>query len=1333
MKTTAIKIEGQIISPEIFDKLDSGGILGQTSRDFGFEDKVKIKEEIQRVWAYAKEQWNKFKQYTENIPPNETGTTETRKFWIIPLLNLLNYNLTQEKAEYINDRSYAISHRDQTIDGFPIHIIGFNDSLDKKRENFGTRLSPHALVQEYLNVTEHLYGIVTNGYKLRLLRDSGRLVRLSYLEFDLQKMMEEDLYAEFSIFYRLIHKSRMPQKVSEGDSSIIEQYHQYSLEAGARIRDKLSYAVEQSIVVLANGFLSNPNNVELIKQIKEGKITENNLYQLLLRLIYRILFLMVLEERDLLFDNNGESKYYKEIYYKFYSIQRLRKLSEKIYLFDETLSDLWISLKNTFKIFSNELLASKIKLYPLNGDLFDYNSIGILAESNIDNRSLLECIKSLNQFEDESTGSIIKVNYAALNVEEFGSVYEGLLEKAPLLTFNGQKYTFSFVEGDERATSGSHYTPEELVQPLIKHSLDYVIQEKLKSAENEWKKSLDRNHESLIQLKENNILSIKVCDVACGSGHILLSAARRIAVELAKVRTGEEQPSPEPYRQAIRDVINSCIYGVDKNPLAVELCKVALWLEAHNPGMPLNFLDHKIKCGDSIVGLARIEELQNGIATEAFKTLPGDDKDIAAAYRKQNKSERENRAQLKLTDTEEIINNLNTISVMFKNFNLLPDTTVDEVKKKQQEYNLLKGNDWWKLKELADLQVAQFFIEKTENNKELLTTDAEYFRIFAGQKKEVSLRKVSHAMAIAVEKKFFHWFLEFPEVMQEGGFDCILGNPPFLGGQKLSGTFGEAFLNWVKTEYAPAGSCDLVTYFFRRIYELLKPNGFQALLATNTIAQGNAREGGLDVILKKGGNIIFAIRSMKWPGEAGVQVSLVSIYKGEWKRERFLGNKKVSYISSYLDDSKDIGNPFPLKQNEGKSFQGSIVLGKGFILTPEKAKELIDKDPRNKDVLFPYLNGDDLNSNPDQSPSRWVINFFDWPLRRATPEEWSRLSEAERHKINKEGIIAPPDYKGKVATDYPDCLAIVERDVKPERTRWKNDKNGNDIIGKYALRKPLPQKWWIYAEKRPALYSSIKNLKNVLGTVRISKFLNVVILTNDQVFNDKAIILALPPELHFPILQSSINNEWSWKNSTTLGGSTIIYTPGSCFDTFPFPQTIPKETESELEKIGKEYHEFRRQLMLDMQLGLTKTYNLFHNPNCNSNNLEKAKFIKEFKQAKLQIPIEEAVKRIEKLRELHRQMDETVLKAYGWTDINLEHNFYEVEYLPENDRIRFTISLEARKEILKRLLDLNHKIHEEEVKAGLWDKNINPRKKKNNRLSVEEPSSYFNHENIFND
>lgn len=1359
MKTTSIKIEGQIISSEIFDKIDSAEIHGQLPKDFGFESGTKVKDEIQRAWANAKDQWKIFNRNIEKLGEDDIGTTETRKYWIIPFLDNLGYQLNVGKAETVNEKSYAISHRAGNIDNFPVHIVSYKDSLDKRREGSGPRLSPHALVQEYLNLTEHLYALVTNGYQLRVLRDSGKLIRLTYLEFDLQKMMEEDLYAEFSIMYRFIHASRMPQKMDEGDLSLIEQYHQDSLEAGARIRDKLSEAVEKSIQLLADGFLNNRNNEELRKQIEENQLDAEKLYQYLLRFIYRVLFLMVIEERDIVYPENGkENKYYKDIYYDNYSISRLRKLSEKIFFFNDKLNDLWIQLRNTFKIFGDERLAEKLKLYPLDGELFDFGALGILSESDLDNRALLSCIKNLSQFEDKETHSVIRVNYSALNVEEFGSVYEELLEKDPSITKQGNNYKFTFVKGSERSSSGSHYTPEELVQPLIKHSLDYVIEDKLKLAKNlansEWRvvngelavegknsdlvnegnfnineviknefisrfgsletrdgnsgddlqvngsisergnirtdlsnsesskfdsgksggrlgetgnegvssihpdsnresegtgnsssinsKSGDhysssdrtdsgtmRNSEQAnaesseksfsqdeinnwwINLPNSNrqsllanhlLLSIKVCDVACGSGHILLSAARRIAQELTRVRTGEDQPSPGPFREAIRDVINNCIYGVDKNPLAVELCKVALWLEAHNPGMPLNFLDNKIRCGDSIVGLGRIEELQNGIATEAFKTLPGDDKTIASEFRKKNKEEQQNRDQYTLTDKEEVIEKLNNISVKFKSFNELPDNTVEAVRKKAEEFDVLKGTDWWHLKEAADLQVAQFFIPKDSSNKNFLTTDRDYFRILAGDKAKHE-RQISTARAVGAEKKFFHWFLEFPEVFNQrvipakagiskSGFDCILGNPPFLGGQRLTGTFGNNFLEWVKTEFAPAGSCDLVTYFFRRIFELLSLNGFQALISTNTVAQGNAREGGLDVIVKNNGVINFAIRSMRWPGTAAVEVSLVAIHKGEWKKERFLGNKKVDFISPYLDDTEVIGDPYPLKQNEGKSFQGSIVLGKGFVLTPNEAQKLIEKDPKNKDVLFPYLNGEDLNTNPDQSPSRWVINFFDWPLRRAEPDEWNELTKEEKEKARKERIIAPPDYKDKVASDYPDCLAIVERDVKPERLAYDERKN--------AWNKSVKTYWWRFGAWRVELAEKISGMGWVLVVGRVTKYLSFAFQDSDLIFADQTVASALNRTIHFDFVNNTLFDIWAWKNCSTMGSSTLRFAISDAFETFPFPQNLTKETEEELEKIGEEYHEFRRKLMLDLQLGLTKTYNLFHNPEVSS-------------------------------------------------------------------------------------------------------------------------------------
>ena len=499
--------------------------------------------------------------------------------------------------------------------------------------------------------------------------------------------------------------------------------------------------------------------------------------------------------------------------------------------------------------------------------LFGYNAIGDLNQCNLDNRILLECLKNLSVFQNRITGQKMRVNYAALNVEEFGSVYEGLLEYEPVITTQGGRHQFDLKKGSERSSSGSHYTPDELVQPLIKHSLDHIIKDKLKSSD----KTLG---------KEQALLSIKVCDVACGSGHILLNAARRIGMELSKVRTGEDQPSPAPLRQAVRDAIKSCIYGVDKNPLAVDLCKVALWLEAHNPGEPLNFLDHHIKCGDAIVGLAHKEELENGIADEAFKKMPDDDKDIRAELAARNKREKKNLKQYSLGFSDFIAGSIKNISKMMAQFNQLPETTIEEIEHKRKTYErMVSGSNWLKLKNLADILVAQFFIPKTQENYQRIVTDEEYRDYFNG-KKTIPPIQAGKAGGIAAEKRFFHWFLEFPMVFAHGGFDCILGNPPFLGNRKLKATFGERFLEWVKYCYSPAGAIELVGYFFRRIFTIIKPLGFQTLIATNTIAQGEARQGGLDIIISQGGCINFAIRSMKWPGIAAVEVSLVGIYKG---------------------------------------------------------------------------------------------------------------------------------------------------------------------------------------------------------------------------------------------------------------------------------------------------------------------------------------------------------------------------------------------------------------------------------------------------------------------
>ena len=417
---------------------------------------------------------------------------------------------------------------------------------------------------------------------------------------------------------------------------------------------------------------------------------------------------------------------------------------------------------------------------------------------------MLNCLKNLSVFTNPITGQRMRVNYAALNVEEFGSVYEGLLEYDPRILDVDGRMEFSFVAGDDRASSGSHYTPDELVQPLIKHSLDYIIADRLESAKTSSSNIIlsdiiltnpksgqnDRGqNDSYVRRAEQALLSITVCDVACGSGHILLNAARRIATELAILRTGEDQPSPTAFRAAVRDVIRNCIYGVDLNPLAVELCKVGLWLEAHVPGEPLNFLDHHIKCGNAIVGLASREELQRGIPDEAFKTLPDDDKTVAAELRKQNKEERKGYQSLDFFGRP--ANDLDALRSDFSSVAELPENTPEEIRQKQAAYDeFRRGIHLRNLKTLADVQVAQFYIPKTPEMRRKLTTHDQYRRYLRGE--DPHPEPTAYAQAVAQRKRFFHWFLEFPDIFANGDIWPVLATSTTWG-YGPTGTFGFGF------------------------------------------------------------------------------------------------------------------------------------------------------------------------------------------------------------------------------------------------------------------------------------------------------------------------------------------------------------------------------------------------------------------------------------------------------------------------------------------------------------------------------------------------------------
>lgn len=1218
MKYASINIQGNIISSEILDKIRAEEKFKyQSPEAFGLSRTASLRDEVGLAWSILRTHWQAYKKRLETLPKGDTGTSLTREKWILPLLTELGYEVGIQKAQQINGKSYAISHAANNRDNFPLHIMGYRDSLDKRRETGGPRLSPHALVQEYLNNTEHLFALVTNGRHLRLLRDATRLVRMSYLEFDLERMFEEELYADFSLLYRVLHISRMPERMDQGPDSVIEYYHQESMASGTRIREKLSEAVESSIKTLANGFLLNRSNEALTQQLEDKSLKADDYYMYQLRLIYRVLFLIVLEERQLIYpeelDEEGQRK--RKIYYKYYSVERLRRLTESRVYVDGDKIDLWEGLKATFLLYEDGFYGEKLDIKPLGSGLFTSNALGGLMQCKLKNSDLLEVLKRLTSFVNEQS-QLVRVNYSDLDVEEFGSVYEGLLEYDPKVEKIGAKWQFSFVEGTGRSSSGSHYTPEELVKPLLKHSLDYIIADKLKEDN-----------------PEDALLSITVCDVACGSGHILLSAARRIATELASLREGAEQPSPTYYRAAIRDVIRNCIYGVDLNPLAVELCKVALWLEAHNPNEPLNFLDHHIKNGNAIVGLAHFEELENGIATEAFKTLPGDDKELAATFRKKNAAERKTKGQLGTYDLSKVDDSLKGLRKEFADFASLPESTPEEIATKAAAYQkLTNGAKWWRLKNLADLQVAQFFIPKTIENKEGLTTDKQY-RTYLNSGTQILDRGAS--LAKAQEMKFFHWFLEFPEVFSVGGFDCVLGNPPYLGGTKISTNYGDSFLNRIKYNFPGAmNRCDLVAYFLRRDYQIIHSRGHLALITTNTINETDTRLGGLQWLLNKGmASINFAKKNVVWPGKAMVTITLFAISK----------SSSDSVYNSYLDLIGDQNQGFNEKfkiSNDLSYSLGSKPYGTGFFIESAEAA-LIPLDQQ--EAIKHFLTGDDINNEVGGRPSRLIIDLEDFEL-------------------------------GYVKKTFPKLLELLEERVKPVRLELDSSKTYNKKFIKY---------WWQFGDQRRSFYNSLNEAKSCLAINRHTKYVMFCKYDADIVFSDAVVIIIVRQKFHEVTLNSTVFSEWSWKEGSKMGASTLRFNTSDILDTFPF---ISPNDDEENNVLISNFYSLRENLLIRNSIGLTDLINAYHEPN---NHIDTSD-----------------------LKDSQVDIDTYILKKYGWHEdsekwgkaIQLRHDFYEVDYLPENDRVRYTIHPDARKEVLKRLLLLNHERFEEEVSQGLHKK-----------------------------
>lgn len=832
----------------------------------------------------------------------------------------------------------------------------------------------------------------------------------------------------------------------------------------------------------------------------------------------------------------------------------------------------------------------------------------------------------------------------------------------PVVILAGAVYV---TEGVDRRQSGTHYTPRNLTEEIVQYTLEPLVYEGV--AEGKPKEAWRlRSPAELLQLK--------ICDMAMGSGAFLVQTCRYLAGKLVEAwqqmeaehpgqvviapegtlsaALPEECPIPKDADERLvvarRIVADRCLYGVDKNPLAVEMAKLSLWLITLAKGRPFTFVDHALKWGDSLLGITKpeqIEFLKLNPETEAVQLRTVSDRWKPFVQRAiAKRQELENFSVSDIADIQKKEQLNREAEVAIAHVRHVGDFLVAEALAQAGKTSDLTDEE---IQVLAEVVIEA--LDETDAEKR----NREIAAILAKTERMMNLGNPENQPP----RKPFHWLLEFPEVfLQEDaskGFAAIVGNPPFQGGQKITGAIGTDYRNFL-VEYlanSQRGSADLCAYFFLRANQLTSNVGGFGLVATNTIAQGDTREVGLDQLVASGCAIHRAVPSRPWIGAASLEVAHLWLCKQQWQSDYVLDEKVVTGITSFLTPpGKSVGKPYQLIANQNKSFQGSIVLGMGFVLTPEKAQALIDKDPRNKDVLFPYLNGEDLNSRPDQSPSRWVINFKDWAL------------DAE-HDDPKKPKGAP------YAADYPDCLAIVREKVKPER-----DKNN---------RKERREKWWQYAEKCPALYGAIEGCDRVLVCPIVTKYVSFTFVPSNFVYMHKLTVFPMEKWLVCALLQSTMHEIWTREFSSTLE-TRLNYSPADCFETFPFPTPDPSDHCSAdasystqfptLNTIGETYYIHRQAVMRDRQEGLTKTYNRFHDAN-------------------------ETASDIQKLRELHSSMDQAVAAAYGWQDLDLGHGFHQTK-----QGIRFTISETARREVLDRLLELNHQRYAEEVAQGLHDK-----------------------------
>lgn len=772
MALSFINTSGSIISEDFCNQiLIESKAQYVKGRSFG-EDIKKIDEDIATTFDLLRERWEEIRTKLLN---NEFDNTQLRDKWIKPFLSLLGFEPVFNPHNLISDAGieFHIPYKGCDSSEAPlIHMVHTTTDFDTRDSTNRTHKnkSPHDLLQQFLNTTPHRWAILINGKKIRILHDFFHSITKGFIEFDLEGIFESSNTEQFRILYRIAHSSRFINQFEKKNDDVIketcwlEKFHTLSVETGVKVGDNLRKQVHIAIETIGNGFAQNLNpddfNEEKVKKF----------YSETLNIIYRLLFLLFAEQKGWLPVKNS-------VYARTYSINYLRERAEKAdYLYDEN-EDLWEGLKVTFRLVTKGYtFKSGEEINAFGGQLFSDDRIYHI-KSPLKNKHLLKAIDSLCFFSDKNLKN--KINYATLAIDELGSVYESLLDYEPrILKENTEINNKQYLRGEfvldnrstERKTSGSYYTDSRLVAQLIDSALVPVIEKTITSR-------------ASLEDKRKALLNLKVADIACGSGAFLTAALEKMGEYLALIGKEEgEKPTDKELRLAKREILQNCIYGVDLNPMALELAKFSLWITASMPDLPLSFLDHKLKCGNSLIG-ATPELIKAGIPVEAFNPVTLDDKPVCNDLKKRVRKELEGLSKIgggiqtgfdfRTGATIETENDTKQFEHILHSYQENAEEVENIAHEYEEVYNTMRENIDWKL---ADTWAAAFFILKDDINK-IYPTNITLQKIKQGEPIDEILEM--NILVLAKKYNFFHWHLEFPEVFEKGGFDCILGNPPW--------------------------------------------------------------------------------------------------------------------------------------------------------------------------------------------------------------------------------------------------------------------------------------------------------------------------------------------------------------------------------------------------------------------------------------------------------------------------------------------------------------------------------------------------------------------------